>query len=675
VIAKIWGKILILGIIAASLFWSRQIFFHRYEPEYYENWYYYSQWNVHVSSRVISDENLYKFVGYRIARGDNPFDINYEVPPLGKYLYGLAEVWWGNGYWISVFFFCGAAILVYLVTSELTGEERLAVGASLITITTPLFAVQLRETMLDLPLVFMLLGNALFFIKYLKNGKTSQLLTAGIFLGLATGVKIGVYTPLILIWGIGLAIWYSRRIWQGIAYAASTGAGYVLAYYCYFSRHPNPIPWIRLHAKAWKFYLGAGGEVDHWNQWRGIFYNSYQSWWQSQQSEMGNWSWILPLGLLAAIMLGILAVRSRDKRWIYITGLAGIILIVNSLIPFFSRYLIPVIPFFAIFLVYSWRKIRYGVVLLCLLNVPFLYKDLVVNTPDTAIRSVANYISTRAYSELYRSVTDGQKKEMAESDFVKENETFFADTRTKEVETTVKEKKVEKETVRVKYRIKYLTQYGEMESEPTVEFVKEHNQWKLIWSWDIVWPQFEPGDKVVAEQEDIPLSILEDGQGKILARKGIWKEIYVIPRLMYDWNKYMGVLTELTGDSRKDVQDRVGKTVPDDFPRFAGYMNPLWKDEGEEMAQTVPGIRLREGWYPVIAKDFGPLNSEIAGQIKDLERDAGQVLINQANVFLWRENEKKIELPLLQPQKKEVVVITGMRNFCQGDLLKGDIKW
>lgn len=84
-------KTLILIFISLTFYYSRQIFFYKYEPEYYENWYYHSQWNIPNSVRGIGDGDLYKFVGYRLAFGENPFNINYEVPPFAKLLYGLAE--------------------------------------------------------------------------------------------------------------------------------------------------------------------------------------------------------------------------------------------------------------------------------------------------------------------------------------------------------------------------------------------------------------------------------------------------------------------------------------------------------------------------------------------------------------------------------------------------------
>ena len=87
-----FGLPLLLGIIIITLaYFSRWIFLYHFDPIYWENTYYESQWNVPNSKRGIGDDGLYRYVGYRLVNnGENPFNINYEVPPLGKYTYGLS---------------------------------------------------------------------------------------------------------------------------------------------------------------------------------------------------------------------------------------------------------------------------------------------------------------------------------------------------------------------------------------------------------------------------------------------------------------------------------------------------------------------------------------------------------------------------------------------------------
>lgn len=146
-----------LAIITAIVFIffnSRQIFFQKYEPEYFENWYYHSQWNYPQSSRGMSDGPLYQFVGYRLTQGENPFNINFEMPPFGKYLYGLAAKYIGNAYCTTVLIYLSSLLAFFLLSLELFKNNKIILSTFLLFVTTPFVATQLRETMLDLPLMF-----------------------------------------------------------------------------------------------------------------------------------------------------------------------------------------------------------------------------------------------------------------------------------------------------------------------------------------------------------------------------------------------------------------------------------------------------------------------------------------------------------------------------------------
>lgn len=152
---------------------------------------------------------------------------------------------------------------------------------------------------------------------------------AGIFLGLATATKPGVYTPLVLILGLLLIFIINtkvfKKIFSLIFYTSSVFGGYILAYFpVYFIRHPNPIPWLRLHEKSLKFYLTAGqvAETNYLNQWKGIFVRTYEAWWGGgKEMVLNDWSPVLPLGTIAAIIILVMATKKHKLEWIYISGL------------------------------------------------------------------------------------------------------------------------------------------------------------------------------------------------------------------------------------------------------------------------------------------------------------------------------------------------------------------
>jgi uncharacterized membrane protein len=68
--------------------------------------------------------------------------------------------------------------------------------------------------------------------------------------------------------------------------------------------------------------------------------NSYQGWWDIGKITLGDWSPLLPIGVLATVIVLILALKKKEKMWIYISGVTLIFLIVTKL----SSLLKPTLP-------------------------------------------------------------------------------------------------------------------------------------------------------------------------------------------------------------------------------------------------------------------------------------------------------------------------------------------
>ena len=232
-------NIILFGIFFLALIiigWSfRWTFTYKFDPVYWENFYYTSQWNIPNSKRVIGDEGVYRYIGYRLVNGENPFNVDYWVPPLGKYWYGVAAKYLGNPYWASWGWYAILLILVWVITKNW--------WVLLLVATNPLIVAQVGLTMLDLPQGVLLLAQA----GCLLSG---QFVLAGIMLGLMMGVKIGVLGPMVAVVG-AYYLWKKTKSKKEILmFLVAIPAGYMLAYTCYFLAHPNPIPMVKIAPKS-----------------------------------------------------------------------------------------------------------------------------------------------------------------------------------------------------------------------------------------------------------------------------------------------------------------------------------------------------------------------------------------------------------------------------------------
>lgn len=554
---------------------------------------------------------LYKFVGYRLVQGENPFYLNYEAPPFGKYLYGLAEHSFGNPYMVSLGLYIIAITVFWFLTKELFKEKKYSLLVLLIFTTTPFIATQVRDTMLDLPLTVFFLVNVYFFVKFLNKPKLFFLVLAGIFLGLATGTKIGVYTPGVILLGLPMIIWASKklpRILQFINplfYLGSIFAGYCIAYISYFIHHPNPIPWIKLHQKQLEFYYNPNATVDYLNQWRGIFANTYQGWWGAGQTGLGDWSPILPLGVISAFAVFILALKRKEKPWIYIAGITSIFLIVNTFISFWPRYLMPAVPGFILLIAYFGRKFAFVMLFLALLNLQFLYSSLAVKNYESNAAAPANFISLRAYRELYRSIDPDQRRFIKEDEFIKTVEDFYEALTVRKIEAQVRNITGTENGADIIYDIKYLTDYGEVSFSPKLEFKDVHNQIFLDWKWDYLWPDYSPEKKIITEFFDG-----ETAAGKTLQKKGKGEKVYIITRHI-KWPATLDRLAEVTQlMGGVEIGERLRWSIPDDFPRYVGILNKGLGEDGRKKALDITGVKLREIDFDAAADIYFEHNGE-----------------------------------------------------------------
>ena len=560
----------ILFTISFIIYFSRQIFSFHYDPVYYDNYYYHSQWNIPNSTRGISDGELYKFIGFRLASGENPFNINYEVPPLAKFLYGLAEKYFSNPYIVSLIFYLLSAIVFYFFSKK-------SLSTTLLFITTPFLATQIRETMLDLPLTFFFLTQCYFFTLFLSNKKLKNLILSGIFLGLATGTKIGVYTPFLLIICFLVLILNKSNIKQKIKnifiYSFSTFSGYCLAYISYFIQHPNPIPWLRLHQKQLDFYLKPQSIVDHLAPLKDIFIHKFTI------ENIGDWSPILMVGSILLIPLLVFFIKTKKHQYLYLVLFCLVILLVNCFIPFFPRYLMPIIPIFILLISFTFQKHPTVIILLILTNFIFLYQSMAIDKVEGHTNAVARFISTRNYPELYRSLNFSEN--INEDEFSTTLEYFHNQISTKQIEINISDIKQDYLNASAIFNIKYHTDYGPLDNKILFTFQKINNQWKTNWEWNYLWPNYFPQSTIyITNQKNIQST-----------------DVFIIPQDMHDWSSVLSQIEKVTNQTTSTLDQTIKTNIPDKYPRYIGTLKKNTNQINYKTAAlSIPGVSLKPSY-------------------------------------------------------------------------------
>lgn len=92
----------------------------------------------------------------------------------------------------------------------------------------------------------------------------------------------------------------------------------------------------------------------------------------------------------------------------------------------------------------------------------------------------------------------------------------------------------------------------------------------MRWSWDYLWPGFTPEAKVMVAEEIARV------------KKDKWQAVYIMPRVMFNWNEFLDRLSKVTGEGGVEL----GQIV--------GFLDRSLGEEGVKMALSIPGVTLRD---------------------------------------------------------------------------------
>lgn len=631
-----------LLFVFITIYFNRWIFSFRYDSNYYENYYYHSQWNIPESTRVISDGDLYKFVGFRLAEGGNPFDINYEVPPAAKYLYGLSSKHLNNPYFISFVFYLLSLTVFFFLAKEIFSKTFPLLVAVFLFITSPILVAQIGQTMLDLPQMLWLLLHLYFFITGIKKkrNRTTCLVLSGVFLGLMTGTKIGVYTPLIILVDLAYIFVVLRDLRSIIFFLAGTGGGYLLAFYCYFIKHPNPVVWLRLHKRVFDFYLSSVHSSDLVNQCRTIFINRYQGWWnRGVFNSVDSWSLLWPVGTISIVILLIRSFikKPSEKSITYLTFIAVSILMVNTFVAFWPRYLLLILPIFVLTAVYIVRNNKFLLVLISVLNLPFLFSTLIPSPQKTA-ELVAKYLQTDAYAEIYHL---SSSETVGEYEFKTTLNRAKADLLILNNQASIKSidyRKFAKEA-RVELHTKYETLFGSLEYDKEVFLENKKGQWRLVWQDDIILPNFQRDKQIIADIGPLPVSNIYTKDGVLVAKNGDWPFVTIVPRLIKDWQTTLIALGAI--NDRPDNWDLIKRVVPDEYPIAIGFAKLDFKKQDLELLKNLPGVGVKQLPYVVVLDEYC-LQKELIEAIDEYIADNHSIFLPTGEIVIADQFGRKL---------------------------------
>jgi len=303
----------------------------------------------------IDDATLYTYAAGAYFKGEDPTTINFEHPPLGKYVFGLSLWLFGRVLVINIILFVLVQflfakllkILNFAPMFILAAVGYFALGSSL--------SNHLRVALLDTQILIWSLG---FFIAlFIKRETWQKYLLLGLMLGGLISTKYFfpiafLYAGLVLVWA-GM----HRSIFKvGLSLLISLGV-YLASYWQYFNHSHSILEFVKFEWYRFRWWTG-NRTIPKFIILQTILFGKFPMWWETTKKYQidGDWniSWpILFLSHLAALIKQNF-LPHQIVILIYSLGLLVIYLFGSAV---YGRYLLQLIPFWIIIIGWAFKNV------------------------------------------------------------------------------------------------------------------------------------------------------------------------------------------------------------------------------------------------------------------------------------------------------------------------------
>lgn len=492
---KLFSAIIVVYLLAV-IFANRGIFFSRFDEVYWKDKYDHSQWKLPLSVRTLGDDGLYLYEGYRLTTGGDPTLLNAEVPPLGKYLIGTVIRVTGNGYWFGFITTVALLFVFYTLAKALLPRGILPLALTTLLATDPLITNQYTLTMLDaLQSLWLILFLYLFTKFTCEKSKNNWLLIAsGVSLGFFGETKFPLLLPIpISIVFMSLIFAKNRMKNIGIFFGGIT-FGYLLPYAFYFLSGNTLLDWLRVQKWIVAFYLHAKLIPTYGSALINLLTGSFQNIFSRTWLHTEHWS---PIWTLVTVSLLFLFRRQtiQDKQWRPIFLLAIIVLGFYAVIPFWTRYLVLLLPLLYLLFGFLIRKLgssiaTWGLICCVSINIASSIHHFFPTAEGTLSLFTYNW-NNHFFQDMYEDVDSKTKTSWSRENFRKRGLSTIAEGEIEKAEVTYTYPQVSRFTshVEVPVKVTYITRHlGAFTFPSNISLQKENNRWKVVWNWNMYIP-------------------------------------------------------------------------------------------------------------------------------------------------------------------------------------------
>jgi hypothetical protein len=296
------------------------------------------------STTWIEDSPLYTLAGLKYIKGEDPSQINFELQPTTKYVFGLATLLFGNPLVVQIGLYGALIVLTFLLSKKILGESAINILPSLLVSLDPLVRSQAHTVYLDL-------SQTVLIVLFILIAPLKKPTLTGIIIGaiaLSKSFMIGGLVFVVYMGWQGLQRVYLKTHVQTALIAIIT---YLTGYSMFFVKGNTLVDFVELHWKILKLYKGYVPEYPKGEVFRIIAVGEWRKWYGDfGLARVSEWWIFWPIALLGSVWT-ILTNKWKSqndyaKLSLLFMALYGISISMKLVFP---RYLMPLLPLLYIF--------------------------------------------------------------------------------------------------------------------------------------------------------------------------------------------------------------------------------------------------------------------------------------------------------------------------------------
>lgn len=336
-----------LAVIAIKTVTNLNHYLKPFDYSLYADRYQRSQYvlNRHATN-IISDEDLYSYAGYYYITGGEVSRVNFENPPLGKYLIGVSILMFNNQQVIYLLYGLLFLLFTYKFGMLIFKNPTIAAFGVLWTTIDPYFTRLMSYPMLDLPMaLFFSIG----FYYFLIGKRPKDYFLTSLFFGLSFATKFFPALVLIVLFLL-LYQWVFRRKFFMIFLVSLVLIPVIYCLSCLeLILRAGPIGFVEF--QWWMLKWRTANPIVLGNALESIFLGRYRTWWDlapKYNYYSSDWTVLIPLQISIALYSVLLFRKNRAFMISYMTFVMFFIYM-NVLTEGSIKYLITIYVFLALF--------------------------------------------------------------------------------------------------------------------------------------------------------------------------------------------------------------------------------------------------------------------------------------------------------------------------------------